>query len=100
MGLTMSQWDALDEHDRAWALGADVAEAEDAAERCTQCGGPAALCQDPDNQHAFVVTFTRCYRTRAIREAEKKRTDHDGVIAHVTFDPTRKKSARKGARRG
>jgi hypothetical protein len=94
MGLTMTQWDDLDEHDRAWALGADVAEAEDAALRCQACGGPASVCQDADNQHAYVVTFRRCYRTRAVREAERTRSDMDGVQTVVTFDPTRKKSAR------
>jgi hypothetical protein len=96
----MSQWDELDEYERAWALGADVADAEEAALRCTQCGGPKSECQDPDNQHAYVVEFRRCYRTRAVREAERSRTDTDGVVVSVTLDPTRKKSVQKGARRG
>ena len=101
MGLTMSQWDALDEHDRAWALAAEIAEAEDAAERCPACGGPASVCQDFDNQHAYVVKLRRCFRTRAIEEAKKARgNDFAGVLFSVTLDPTRKKSAQKGARRG
>ena len=101
MGLTMSQWDDLDEHDRAWALGADVAESEESALRCPACGGPKSECQDPDNQHAYKVEFRRCYRTAAVVEAQRKRTDHDGVLPWVTLDPTRKKSARaKEAGRG
>ena len=101
MGLTMSQWDDLDPHDRAYALGLDLVDAEDRAGACPQCGGPASECQDPDNQHAFVVTTRRCYRTRALREAERKRTDHDGVLFVATLDPSRKKSAMKrGANSG
>lgn len=95
MGLTMSQWDALDEHDRAYALALDLVDAEDRAGSCSQCGGPASECQDADNQHAFVVTTRRCYRTRALQEAQRKRTDNDGVIFAVTLDPTQKKSATK-----
>ena len=96
MGLTIEQWDDLDEHARAWALAPDMLEAERNAGRCSQCGGPASECQDPDNQHAYVVTFRRCYRTRAVREAERSRQDTDGVVVVVNFDPTRKKSATKG----
>ena len=95
MGLTMSQWDDLDEHDRAWALALDLADAADDAGKCTSCGGPASICQDTDNQHAYVVTTRRCYRTLAVIEAQKKRADHDGVQWVVTFDPSKKKSARK-----
>ena len=101
MGLTMSQWDALDEHDRAWALAADVAEVEEAALRCEACGGPKSECQDADNQHAYVVEARRCFRTQAIREAERARSDHDGVLFVVHFDPSRKKSVmRQEASRG
>jgi hypothetical protein len=95
MGLTMSQWDALDEHDRSWALGAEVASAEEAALRCTQCGGPKSECQDADNQHAYEVTFRRCYRTAAQIAAEKARTDTAGVVTVVTLNPAKKKSATK-----
>ena len=95
MGLTMSQWDDLDEHDRAWSLGLDIADAHDEAGKCAACGGPASVCQDPDNQHAYEVEFRRCYRTRAIQEAQKKRTDHDGVLTVATLNPAKKKSARK-----
>ena len=105
MGLTMSQWDDLDEHDRAWALGLDVADAEqnleDAEGKCPACGGPKAECQDPDNQHAYVATFKRCYRTRAIEEARRTRKndpDMGSLLIAVHLDPTKKKSAR--ARKG
>jgi hypothetical protein len=101
MGLTMAQWDDLDEHDRAWALGPDLLDAERDAGRCQACGGPASDCQDPDNQHAYVVSFRRCYRTAAVVSAQKSRQDMDGVLTVVTLDPTRKKSATKrGASRG
>lgn len=102
MGLSMSQWDELDDHDRAWALALDVTDAEkavtEAAASCEACGGPKAECQDPDNQHAYVVTFGRCYRTRAVQEAQRKRSkdpDMGSLLVKVTLDPTRKKSARK-----
>jgi hypothetical protein len=43
----------------------------------------------------------RCFRTRALEEAKRARkSDHDGVLFAVTLDPTRKKSAQKGASRG
>lgn len=95
MGLTMSQWDDLDEYDRAWALGVELAEAEDEAGRCKACGGPASVCQDPDNQHAYEVRFKRCYRTAAILEAQEKRTDLKGVLTVATLNPDLKKSARR-----
>lgn len=92
----MSEWDALDEVDRSYALGEYVAEMEDEARRCPACGGDPDECQDTDNQHAYVVTTRRCYRTRALAEAQKARkTDHDGVLWSVTLDPTLKKSARR-----
>ena len=91
----MSEWDALSDYDRSWALGADVADLEDAKERCPQCGGMASECQDTDNQHAYEVTWRRCYRTAAIREAEKARKDHVGVMAVAVLNPAKKKSARK-----
>ena len=103
MGLTMSQWDGLDEHDRAWALGLDVTDAEDRAGRCQACGGPASECQDPDNQHAYVPTFRRCYRTRAVEDARRTRKadpDLGSLLISVSLDPTKKKSAQKGARSG
>lgn len=95
MGLTMSQWDDLDDHDRAWALGLDLVEAQESAGACPACGGPSEVCQDADNQHAYVVTTRRCYRTRAVEEAKRKRKDHDGILWAVTLDPSKKKSARK-----
>lgn len=95
MGLTMTEWDALDDYDRAWALAADVAAGLDQQERCEACGGPKSECQDPDNQHAYEISFRRCYRSQAVREAEKKRTDMDGVLTVVTLNPAKKKSARE-----
>lgn len=101
MGLTMSQWDELDDHDRAYAMALDLVEAEERAGRCPECGRDPVECQDADNQHAFVVTTRRCFRTQALREAQKKRTDHDGIVWVVNLDPSLKKSAReKEARRG
>ena len=101
MGLSMSQWDDLDEQDRAWALGLDVADAKDAAGRCAACGGPASECQDVDNQHAYVIEYRRCFKTRAVQEAQKKRqsdSDYGSLLIVAHLDPTRKKSARKKAR--
>jgi electron transfer flavoprotein alpha/beta subunit len=47
------------------------------------------------------VSLRRCFRTRALEEAKRARkSDHDGVLFAVTLDPTRKKSAQKGASRG
>lgn len=96
----MTQWDALDEYDRAWALALDVTTAEAEAGVCPSCGGQKAECQDLDNQHAFVVSTSRCYRTAAIAAAQRKRTDHDGVLYRVVLDPSLKKSARKGRTSG
>ena len=97
MGLTMAQWDDLDAHDRAWALAPDLLDAERAAGKCTACGGPSADCQDTDNQHAYVVTLRRCYRTRAVQDALKARQgdpDIGSLLVSVALDPTLKKSAR------
>jgi hypothetical protein len=94
MGLTIEQWDELDDYQRAYALAPDLIDAERNAGRCTQCGGPASECQDPDNQHAYEVTFRRCYRTMAREEAAAKRSDHTGVIAVIHLNPAKKKSAR------
>ena len=100
MGLTMPEWDALDEYARSWILGTYYAEDKRKAEACPECGGPKSDCQNPDNQHAYVVTQRRCYRTRAIEEAKKARAkqapdDFAGVLFVATLDPTRKKSATK-----
>jgi len=94
--MTIAQWDALDEHDRAWALAPDLIDAELDVGKCPACGGPASDCQDTDNQHAYVVTLRRCFRTRAVQDALKaRRNDPDAgsLIVSVTLDPTRKKSA-------
>lgn len=95
MGKTMSEWDDLDEYDRSWPVALDLAEATARAGQCESCGGPKSECQDADNQHAYEVSFRRCYRTAAVLAAQKKRTDHDGVLTVVTLNPALKKSARK-----
>lgn len=91
LGKTISEWDDLDEHDRAHVLGVQIAEAHAAAGRCHACGGPADECQDPRNQHAYEVTFRRCYKTAASLEAQRKRTDMDGVQVVVTYNPEKRK---------
>lgn len=104
MGMTIAQWDALDDYDRAWALAPDLIDAERNANKCPACGGPSGECQDTDNQHAYVVTLRRCFRTRAVQDALKaRRNDPDAgsLLVSVTLDPARKKSATKrGASRG
>ena len=69
---------------------------------CGVCGGPAAICQDPDAQNAWVVTGTRCYKTRAVNEyLEKRKADKHASALHLTarIDDTRRKTARPGYRR-
>ncbi|HLT67430.1 MAG TPA: hypothetical protein VKZ73_06120 [Microbacterium sp.] len=104
LGLTMSQWDDLDEQDRAWALALDLSDAEVEAGKCPACGGDPDECQDADNQHAYVVSLGRCYRTVAVQNALKRRKDDPdaaALLVKVTLDPARKKSAmRKVANRG
>lgn len=98
MGYTIEEWDALDEYQRAWALAPDVVDAQRDAKKCPACGGTDGECQDADNQHAYVVTLRRCYRTRAVQDALKKRKDDPdagSLLVSVTLDPTRKKSAMK-----
>jgi hypothetical protein len=94
MGLTIEQWDNLDDYQRAYALAPDLIDAERDAAKCAACGGPSAECQDTDNQHAYEVTFRRCYRTQAVMEAQRKRAELDGVLTVVTLNPAKKKSAR------
>ena len=99
MGLTMTQWDELSEYDRAWVLAVQVADAtlkaEQEAQRCPVCGGPKSECQDMDNQHAFEAAIGRCLRARAVAEAQRKRTDHDGVFVMARLNPDKKKSVMK-----
>ena len=98
----MTQWDNLDDYDRAWAIASDLADqqadAEAKARRCPACGGDATECQDPDNQHAYEVTLKRCYRSRAINDALKGRKDDPdkaSLIITATVNPAKKKSARR-----
>lgn len=95
LGKTMTEWDELDDYDRSWAMAAEASAGLDSLDRCEACGGPKAECQDPDNQHAYEVEFRRCFRSQAIREAEKKRSDLDGVLTVVSLNPAKKKSALK-----
>lgn len=91
----MTEWDEMSDYDQAFALGFEAAQAVEAAEKCEACGGPKAECQDTDNQHAYEVTFRRCYRTRAVLEAQRGRQDMDGILTVVTLNPDKKKSARQ-----
>lgn len=83
MNLTMSEWDALSDDDRDWAL-ADTAV-------CPLCGGddPERVCQNPAYQHAWEVKITRCYKSRAIQMA-MERFKNDPYLAtfipHVTLN--------------
>ena len=83
MSLTMTQWDALDEYDRAWAFGLDILDAEEKVGRCAACGGPADVCQDTDNQHAYVVSVRRCFRTRALQEEQRKPRWHYNELSRL-----------------
>lgn len=85
----MSEWDALSDDDRDWAL---AASAKDAG-RCPICGGddPDQWCQNPKLEHAWVVTTTRCYKQRAVVMAmERFKADPyvSSVIPLVSLDPS------------
>lgn len=93
MNLTMSEWDALSDDDRDWALGTDRLET------CPACGGhdPDRVCQNPDFQRAWIFETRTCYRTAALLRGMKKFEGHPeagAVIPSVTLDPSRAKSAR------
>ena len=91
-GMPMSAWDAADENDRDWALGVAMKDAQ----KCPVCGGddPERLCQNPAYQHAWVVTTTRCYRSRAQQMAmERFKNDPylSTIVPHITLDPSKAK---------
>ena len=91
--LTLSGWDALPDDDRDWAL---ALAAKDAG-KCPVCGGddPERLCQNPAYQHAWVVTTTRCYRSRALQMGiERFKNDPyvSSIVPHVTLDPAKAKN--------
>lgn len=92
-GMPMSVWDAADENDRDWALALAAKDAQ----KCPVCGGddPEQWCQNPRYQHAWVVTTTRCYRSRAIQMAmERFKNDPyiSAVVPHITLDPAKAKN--------
>lgn len=78
------------------ALALHQVEAEEEAHRCSVCGGDARECQDPANQRAFETKFGRCYRTRSVAKAAKKRNDADtdqrALVASTIFHPDRVKT--------
>ena len=98
LGRTITEWDDLDDMDRDWAVAAVITPGE--PDTCTVCGGPAAVCQDHDAQHAWVIEATRCYKTRAISEYLERvaKTDKHASTLHLTarIDPKRRKSVRAG----
>lgn len=54
-----------------------------------------AVCQDPANQRAFEAAFTRCYPSRAVGQAMRKRgSDQDdrALVASTRFHPERVKT--------
>lgn len=59
------------------------------------CGGDKDECNDPANQRAYEVAFSRCYRTRAVGKATAKRNDSDAdsraLVASTIFHPERVK---------
>ena len=92
--MTMSDWDALTDDDREWAI------ATDRIDTCPICGSddPEEYCQNPDYQRAWNFTTRTCYRTAALIRGMKKFEGHPeagAVVASVTLDPTKAKSARR-----
>lgn len=77
----MSQWDALTDDDKDWALAAELEP------KCPICGGhdPEQLCQNPRYQHAWEVTTRRCYKTRAVlMEMERFKNDpYAGTVVPI-----------------
>lgn len=88
--MPMSEWDALSDDDRGYAL------ATGRIVTCPVCGGddPDQLCQNPRFQHAWEVTFGRCYRSRAelmAMEPHKKDPYVSTLIPRVTLNLARAK---------
>lgn len=64
-----------DEDTRALALGFDQMDL------CAACGGPAFLCQDPENQYNWKIPPpVRCHRTTALRVAQRKVTEETNPV--------------------
>lgn len=95
LGLTRTQWLDLSDEDQAWAIAGQAIHDQ---KTCGVCGGPADVCQDHDAQNAWIVTGTRCYKTKAVNEfmARRKGDEHANAL-HITarIDDTRRKSARR-----
>lgn len=94
MNLTMSEWDALSDDDRDWALGVDGVPV------CPICGtdDPERICQNPDFQRAWVFSTRTCYRTIAFNRGMKQFEGHPdagAVVGSVTLDPSLAKSAQR-----
>lgn len=90
--LTMSGWDALPDDDRDWSMALAAKDSR----RCPICGGddPDRLCQSPAYQHAWEVTITRCYKSRAIQMSMERFKNDPYVstfIPHVTLNEAKKK---------
>lgn len=88
--MPMSEWDALSDDDRGWAI------ATDRIHTCPVCGGddPEGLCQNPKYQHAWEVTLGRCYKQRAVVMAMDRHKNDPYVstlIPRVTLNPARAK---------
>ena len=83
-------------HDQDMALALHLVEVEEETHRCSVCGGDSRECQDPANQYAFETKFRRCYRTRSVAKAAKKRDDSDtdqrATVASTIFHPERVKT--------
>lgn len=77
--MPMSEWDALSDDDRGWAI------ATDRIRTCPVCGGddPEGLCQNPKYQHAWEVSFGRCYKQRALVMAMERPKDDPYVSTLV-----------------
>ncbi|WP_347042017.1 hypothetical protein [Brachybacterium nesterenkovii] len=92
----MSEWDALSDDDRDWAIATAALDGD----KCPVCGGddPEGLCQNPRYQHAWDVKIRRCYKQRAVLMAmERVRSDpYAGTfVPVVTLNEARAKPERK-----
>lgn len=87
----MSEWDALSDDDRDWALGIDQVVT------CPVCGGddPERLCQDPAYQHAWEVTMRSCFKQRAVIRAMNGYKDNpfqSTLVPYVRLNEAKKKT--------
>jgi hypothetical protein len=62
---------------------------------CPVCGGPAAECQDGDNENKFDAGLPfRCHRATAVIEARKRMGDDVPAPEALRFVPTLRKGVR------